>query len=470
MATSNLYLVTQALTQLLSLNVRALLVRNGLPATLNVSSMPPERVGAESNTLNLYLYHTMEAGHYRNVPPPGTGQPPVAREPLALSLYYILTAHHQVNDVFDAETQQLLFGLAMKTLHDFSTIGDDLAISPGVGPAEPVMPADLAGRDNRFDIALRPLTAEEALTFWHADDSATTRLSAYYEVRPVLIEPEPASGVSGLVFDVGLFLSAGLAPHIEATSALVAFEPPAQTGLPAQAFAASPARVTLAAGLPVGPVNRVNLSGRRLDGGGGSEVAARIVLRCAHWLSLAPPLRAVRLDAALNPDWAVQIGPNKAQFDAQGTLLVDQGGGPPVAIDLVPGIYSVSIQLERFRDTPSGSPASVLSESNRAVVSIGPRILASDPPDGAGRITVHLANLFDVTDAALDVQLAVDGVIYAEVAAFSGNAAQDAGRFRRAAADAIEFQPAFAVVPGETHAIRLVVNAAESQPFWAVMP
>jgi hypothetical protein len=64
----------------------------------------------------------MEATHYRNDPSPGTGPFPISRNPLALSLYYILTAHHSKNDEFDAEIQQLLFGLAMK---DASRLSDD---------------------------------------------------------------------------------------------------------------------------------------------------------------------------------------------------------------------------------------------------------------------------------------------------------------------------------------------------------
>ena len=106
MATANLFLVTQTLTRLLDLNVRALLFRQGLPTTLHVTSMPPERVGAQQHTLNLHLYHAMEDAYYKNQPPPGRGGPPVSRQPLSLSLFYILTAHHEVNDVFDADHRQ----------------------------------------------------------------------------------------------------------------------------------------------------------------------------------------------------------------------------------------------------------------------------------------------------------------------------------------------------------------------------
>src|SRR4051812_8400351 len=113
MSLVNLYLVTQALQRLLDLNVRALLTRQGLAATLDVTTMPPERVGAATNTLNLHLYHLMEDAHYKNRAPLGRGSPSVALQPLTVSLYYILTAHHEINDVFDAEVQQRNFGLAL---------------------------------------------------------------------------------------------------------------------------------------------------------------------------------------------------------------------------------------------------------------------------------------------------------------------------------------------------------------------
>lgn len=463
MPTPNLFLVTKTLTNLLTLNVEGLMTRYGYGTPVNVSSMPPEKVGSATDTLNLYLFHVMEATHYRNDPSPGTGPSPISRNPLALSLYYILTAHHQKNDEFDAEIQQLLFGLAMKTFHDHPTITDDLEISPDGGPALPVMDADFAGRGNMLNVALRPLTAEEAMGFWEADDTATTRLAAYYEVRPVFIDAEPMTGASGLVFDPGLYISLGLAPRIDASSALVAFEPPAATGLPPVAKTMSPARATFATGLGVGPVNRVTLTGSRLDGGGGT-VDARILLHAPHWQAQVPPIRSARVDPVLNPGWQVALGGGSVSFEMQ-SVLATAGGN----LDVVPGFYSVSIEVERFRETPAGTTVSTLSESNQTVVSLGPRILSSDPPDGNGRISIHLANLFDVTAPGLDVQLAVDGVLYGELAVFAGDPT-DAGHFVRVAPDEISFQPAFAIVAGATHPVRLVVNGAESQPFWAVLP
>jgi hypothetical protein len=465
MPTTNLFLLTQTLQRLLNLNVRALLAREGQNLNLNVSAMPPERVGSETNTLNLYLYHVMEDPHHKNDPPPGAGSPAVARQPLVLSLYYILTAHHQVNDVFDAQIQQLLFGLAMKTMHDHPQLRDTLAISPGGGaPAELVMPGALVGRDNRFDIALRQLTPEEALGFWHADDTSTTRLSAYYEVRTVALEPEPALGAQGTVFDIGLFVSAGQAPRLDRAAGLVQFTPPPASGIGPQLIETAPARATLAPGLAAGPVNRITLAGAGLAGDG-ARGAARVVLRSPRWRTLVPPVRVARIDPVLNPQWAATLDDSHASFEMHGTLEIVSDGGSPVTLKITPGIYAVSVETVRRMETRAALSRTTVSESNQIAFSLGARIDRADPLNPAGRFVVRVVNLFDMLAPDLDALLAVDGAVYEETAAFSGNAANDRGLFQRLAG-AAEFHPLFDPAIAGAHPVRLVINGAESQPFW----
>jgi len=466
MPLANLHLVTQSLQRLLDLNVRALLVRQGLPATIDVTTMPPERVGQATNTLNLHLYHLMEDSYWKNQPPVGRGPRPTALQPLTVLLYYILTAHHEVNDVFDAEVQQRNFGLAMKSFHDHPLIDDGLAIAPGAGAAEQVMPQALAGHGNRIEISLRPLTPEEAITFWSAEQTSTTRLSAYYEVRTVFFEIEPPVGVAGTVFDIGLFVSAGSAPVIERVSAISTFTPPAATGLGPQAIEIAPARATLAAGL-VPPVNRVTITGSALTGDG-RPGSARLLLRTPAWRELAPPLRVAAVDPALNPAWDVTFDERTSRFDLQGTLTVDDGGGP-VAIEVTPGIYAVSVEATRRQETQSGLARTTASESNQAAFSVGARIDGIDPPNAFGRLVLRVVNLFDMTAPALEVQLAVDGLRYEETTAFADIPADDRGLFLRQPGQ-IEFHPLFDPLLSGAHPVRLTINGGESQPFWFVVP
>lgn len=466
MSTANLYLVTASLRRLLDLNVRALLLRQSLPTTLDVTSMPPERVGAATNTLNLHLYHLLEDAHHRNVPTPGRGGAPVSRQPLALSLYYILTTHHEINDVFDAEVQQRNFGLALKTLHDHSWIDDTLAISPDGGPPQIVMAPGLIGGNNRIEISQRPLTAEESMAFWSAEQNSTTRLSAYFEVRTIFLEPELPTGASGTVFDLGVFLSVGQAPSLRRAAALSHFTPPPGSGFGPQTLDTAPARATLQPGA-IPPVNRVQLQGSALAGDGIAG-SARVLLRTPSWRQLTPPRDVVAVDAALNPAWNVQLNERAGQFDLQGQIMVDDGGGP-ISIEVTPGIYAVSIETRRRRETTSGVPRISRAESNQIAISVGARIASHDPANAFGRIVVHVINVFDLTAAGLEVQLALDGVLYDDAPAFSGAPAQDRGLFVRQPGR-IELHPLFDPSLSGSRPLRLIINGAESQPFWVLSP
>jgi len=467
--TANLFLVTQTLQRLLDLNVRALLFRDGLPTNLNVTAMPPERVGAATRTLNLHLYHLMEDAYYKNAEPPGRGGVPVARQPLTLLLYYVMTAHHEVNDVFDAEVQQQLMGLAMKSFHDHPLIADDLAISPNAGPPEAVMAPGLAGRGNHIEVSLRPLTPEEALSFWSAEQTSTARLAAYYEARTLFLEPEPPGEVSGVVVDLDLFVTAGRAPVLERTRALNHLVPPVTAGLGPRTLETSPARATLAPGF-VPEVNRVHVEGSALTGDArpGSAV---LVLRTPAWARLNPPVASAPVDPDLNPAWDVEIGATHAQFDLQGQLDVDDGSGGTVTLEVTPGIYAVSVRTERRAETASGAQRVTAAESNQLAFSVGARIDGFDPPPGPNqRMALRLVDEFDLTGPDLEVQLAIDGLVYLETNAFANDPGPDQGLFQRQAGGVIELHPLFDATVAGVHPVRLLVNGAESQPFWIELP
>ena len=464
MPTLNLFHVTDTLTRLLEFNVQALFRRQGIVNPVAVTAMPPERAGAATDTLNLHLYHVMEDPHYRNLPPPGTGGTPVSRQPLALSLFYILTAHHEINEVYDAQNQQNLFSLAIKTMHDHSLIDDHLAISPDGGLAQVVMHADLLGRDNHFEISPRPLTPEESMSFWTTEQTSTTRLSAYYEVRTIYIEPEEPTGASGRVYDMGLFVAPISTPVLEKVSALTDFTPPVASGMPPQVLETSPARAVLHPGSSP-EVNRINLTGSALTGDG-QPGASQIVLRTPAWRDLAVPVHDTVIDTSLNPGWNLEITATTARFDLQGSLQATIGG-VPTALEVTPGIYAVSVRNTRRQQTEGGTLRETTSESNQIAFSTGAHI-TQVVAGGPGRLVVEVTNTFDMTAAGLEVQLLIDGEIYDEVNAFA-NTPADAGIFVRQAGQ-IEFHPLFNPATVATHPLRLIINGAESQPFWFTTP
>ena len=161
MPLADLSLVTSSLRTLMDLNMRRLM--GGVPpGAISISTLPPEKVGAAQNTLNLHLYHIAEDRYYKNMPGPGNDARNIARAPMALALFYILTAHHEQNPDIDALTQQRLMGLALKTMHDYPIVGDRLMIDAGAGAGpQAVLHPALQGDDNPLQIILRPLTPED---------------------------------------------------------------------------------------------------------------------------------------------------------------------------------------------------------------------------------------------------------------------------------------------------------------------
>jgi hypothetical protein len=283
-------------------------------------------------------------------------------------------------------------------------------------------------------------------------------------VRTVFIEPEEPLGVSGRVYDLGLFVSAGQAPVLESVTSIMQFTPPPATGLGAQAVEMSPAQATLAPGTTP-PANRVILHGSNLAGDGRPE-SARIVLRTPAWRELTPAVRSARIDPALNAGWGVRINEALAQFDIQRQLAIDDGAGGTINLDVTPGIYAVSVETIRRQETPSGIVRLTTSESNQVAFSIGARIAGFDPPNAAGRMVLRVVNQFDMTDPELDVQLAIEGLFYDDTPAFADDPA-DAGLFLQQDGE-IEFHPLFDPLQPGTYPVRLVINGAESQPFWIV--
>lgn len=451
MATLNLAHVTLSLRSLLHKNVRRLLGGIG-PNDLVVSLMPPERVEASVQTLNLHLYHIGEDPHYRNAVGAELSAPPISGQPMALRLYYILTAHLTVTDVFDAETQQQLMGLAMKTFHDYPVITDSLTImpSPSEGALQVIEPG-LAGNDNRIEIALRPLEPEETVNFWSADDQKTPRLSAFYEVRTIFLRPEPPARTAGTVFDLGLYVRIAAAARLIGSRAVLPFTMPAATGMGAQSLDVTPARATLQpAAVPDKP--RIRITGQNLTIGD----ARLVTLRQAE----GP---AQVLDPALNPDWALQIAPDAIGFVPQPAFLVDDGAGGTINVPVRPGYLEVGLTIRNFRFQGTERLQSDY-DAGRVAVALGAHLTGFSGPDAEGRFRLDVADAVDLTSPGHDVGLAVGGRPYEAVAAFPP-APEDRATFRVFAHHVI-FTPHLGPPFTGVHPVQLVVNGAESQPFW----
>lgn len=143
------------------------------------STQPPDKV-TTTNLVNLFLYQTVINAAWRNrdmprqVKPGETGQPP-----LALNLYYLLTAYGQGDDSQTVDGHRLL-GRAMKVLHDHPLLS-----SAEIKAAFP--DGDLDNQIEHVRITPQPMSLDEMSKLW-TTFQAKYRISTAYEVSVVLIE------------------------------------------------------------------------------------------------------------------------------------------------------------------------------------------------------------------------------------------------------------------------------------------
>jgi len=155
-------------------------VRDELEGGL-VTAQPPDKARQNrdsSNQINLFLYQTMPSAAWRNrdlpnrVKPGETGQPP-----LALNLYYLLTAYGKNDDDFIGHR---LLGTAMQILHDRAILdSDDIK--------QALAESDLHHQIERVRLTLQPLSLDELSKLW-ATFQTQYRISATYEISVVLID------------------------------------------------------------------------------------------------------------------------------------------------------------------------------------------------------------------------------------------------------------------------------------------
>jgi hypothetical protein len=462
----NLFKVTKTLTDLLSQNITKN-IDPSLAGLLNITAIPPERVQNPSNTLSLFLYHIAEDPYYKNAPGPGSDVPGVAAAPMALSLFYILTAHHETESVFDAEIQQKLMGYAIKTLHDFPVVTNRTRIN-GTAILDPDFGTDT------IQIILRPVTPEDALNFWSSEDTRTARLSAYYEVRVVMLEPEPPRTMPGIVLNLGTFLFQLGSAHLERSQSVVRFRLPVRNGGSIHEVEATSARVTLDSSITPPPAhNRMTIVGTNLTGGTSRSLA----LKNPIWANLpgpVGPITQVAIDATLNPGWSVDFQTDRIAVKLAPTLQHVKPDGAAVTLAVLPGFYTALERSIMDQQIVNNELKQIVASSNEVSFAVSPRIVSHDPPDAAGNVQINLGPEFDPLDPNLEgdaIQVIVDGDVYARV---SADPPGTPGQFfvTNAPSNLIRIRPRFpvAVVQPQAHACRVVVNGAESAPFWIELP
>lgn len=148
------------------------------PATplfaVDVTGLSPEAVRqGQGAQLSLYLYHLEEdkatESLFWGAQAQSAGGPPLQYQPLALDLYYLLSAYAEGNYVHE----QQAMSIAMRVFHENPVVS-------GVGPD---------GQPWQVTLTLERRSYDELSRLWQATTSAL-RLSAVYRASVVLLEPE----------------------------------------------------------------------------------------------------------------------------------------------------------------------------------------------------------------------------------------------------------------------------------------
>lgn len=151
-----------------------------------VTVLTPDRARGnnKANQLNLFLYQTVLNAAWRNADMPRQVMPGEnGNPPLALNLYYLLTAYG-LNDDTAQPFSHYLLGQAMSILHDHPVLGRD---EIKAATAASLSGSDLDQQIERVRITPQPLSLEEISKLWTGFQTQY-RLSAAYEVAVVLIE------------------------------------------------------------------------------------------------------------------------------------------------------------------------------------------------------------------------------------------------------------------------------------------
>jgi hypothetical protein len=414
---------------------------------------PEPPVRAKVRGIGFYLYHIVENGHYKNLPSPGGNSPPVRFNPMALNLYYQLSANSISGEGFDAFDEQKMMGIAMKALHDFPEITDETKVSDGTTD-HLVLTGDLRGAGNNFKICLQPIQPNEAVQYWTAGESPI-KLSAYYEVSVILLEPEEIQARTARVLSYGVHVFTQGAPRLISSRNTISFDIQGQPrSLLLQPAQAPPSDAA------VSPNSRVEFVGTGLSGD-----STQLLLLNARW---DEPRIA-------GPAWGVVVQGDQLSFTVREMARLQASGSLDTEA-MLPGIYAAQLRVTRQRMTSTGATALVEHLSNQCPFTVTPRIDSIITPIAPATTFTVKGYAFTIPDPANPLlKLGITELeVYVERVRLirTTNAVAVAGEFRvNLVTGNLELtvpndKPGEIELSGKTVPLRIFVFGAESIPHW----
>jgi hypothetical protein len=214
----------------------------GLGGPVNVTAEAPDLIDTQApdlaDTINLFMYHVNPNIGWRNVELPARAPDGsiISNPPLAIDLYYIVTAYSQRQLYAD-----VLLGYAMQYMHQLGTLTRDVILNAlAKAPTEvPILAAaDVLDQTEAIKIVPYVMDTEEMSKLWMAFQ-ASYRPSAVYHVSVLLIRNRLPAKSGPPVLTIGKWLPAlkrvsgvDVVPGMAASSpALTSVEPPDQAAV-----------------------------------------------------------------------------------------------------------------------------------------------------------------------------------------------------------------------------------------------
>ena len=382
----------------------------------------PELLKEKKSGIGFYLFHVQESSHLKNFPPPGMDNPPVKYTPMALNLYYQLSANSAIGDdnEKDAYDEQNLMSVAMKALHDHA-----------------VITTTSTGKKIKINITLQTLSPSESVQYWAASESSV-RLSAYYEVSVVFLEPEISKSYAGRVLSYGSFVFITGVPQITSSESTIAYTLPG-TLTPRQ-VKIQPAQA------PIGSV--ISFFGNGFNGG-----TLQLLIISPLW---GEPAKA---DAWL----PTLISENQFNVTVQPTAVLKNA---LTLVDIIPGLYAAQISVTQQRTLPNGTVKTFNHVSNQFPFSIMPRIILINPLVGtAFTVTCDVFQHAGIDED--DIQVYVGET---KLDLFSDLVLPlPAATFRITGANTIDLLVPAGLTAGPV-VLRILIRGIESEPKWITIP